>query len=84
MRQKYDVDTKLIFHIGDPIEHSLSPFVHNAMYDLANVDAVCMPVLVKKGNLAEFIQAVKEVLSTLESITFVSAIGDFLYIRFKS
>lgn len=48
MRVKYDVDTQLIFQIGDPIDHSTAAFLHNEMYDLANINAVCVPILVKK------------------------------------
>lgn len=59
MRVKYDVDTQLIFQIGDPIDHSTAAFLHNEMYDLANVNAVCVPIQVKKGTLSEFTEAVK-------------------------
>lgn len=59
MRVKYDVDTQLIFQIGDPIDHSTAAFLHNEMYDLANINAVCVPIQVKKGTLPEFTEAVK-------------------------
>lgn len=59
MRVKYDVDTQLIFQIGDPIDHSTAAFLHNEMYDLANINAVCVPIQVKKGELPEFTEAVK-------------------------
>ena len=59
MRVKYDVDTQLIFQIGDPIDHSTAAFLHNEMYDLANINAVCVPILVKKGTLPEFTEAVR-------------------------
>lgn len=59
MRVKYDVDTRLIFQIGDPIDHSTAAFLHNAMYDLANVNAICVPIRVERGHLPEFINAVK-------------------------
>lgn len=59
MRVKYDIDTQLVFQIGDPIAHSTAAFLHNAMYDLANVNAVCMLVKVPKGGLPDFLQAVK-------------------------
>ena len=61
MRVKYNVDTHLIFQIGDPVDHATAPFLHNAMYDLANVNAICTPVFVPRGHLPEFIQAVKTI-----------------------
>lgn len=61
MRVKYNVDTQLIFQIGDPVDHSTAPFLHNAMYDLANINAVCVPVFVPRGGLPEFVQAVKTI-----------------------
>lgn len=60
MRQKFNVDTKLLFQIGDPIDHSTAAFLHNTMFDLANVDAVCMPLLVKKGHLPEFVDFIRK------------------------
>lgn len=61
MRVKYNVDTQLIFQIGDPVDHSTAPFLHNSMYDLANINAVCVPAFVPRGGLPEFIQAVKTI-----------------------
>ena len=61
MRVKYNVDTHLIFQIGDPVDHATAPFLHNAMYGLANVNAICTPVFVPRGHLPEFIQAVKTI-----------------------
>lgn len=59
MRVKYDADTQLVLQIGDPINHSTAAFLHNAMYDLANINAICIPTLVKRGELHDFIEAVK-------------------------
>lgn len=59
MRLKYNTDTQLFFQIGDPVDHSTAAFLHNAMYDIANVDAICLPVFVKRGNLSEFVHAAK-------------------------
>ena len=59
MRLKYNADTQLVFQIGDPIEHACAGFLHNAMYDLANVNAVCTLVRLEKGKLPEFIEAGK-------------------------
>jgi len=59
MKLKYNADTQLVFQIGDPIEHSCSGFLHNTMYDIANVNAVCVMVKIKKGELPQFIESVK-------------------------
>jgi shikimate dehydrogenase len=59
MRLKFNADTQLVFQIGDPIEHACAGFLHNAMYDLANVNAVCTLVRLEKGKLPEFIESAK-------------------------
>jgi len=59
MRLKYNVDTQIIFQIGDPMDRSCSPFMMNALYDYAHVNAVCLPVTIPKGGLPEFIQAAR-------------------------
>ena len=59
MRVKYNVDTQLIFQIGDPLEHSSAGMVHNAVFEYANLNAICTLVKVNKENLADFIKAVK-------------------------
>jgi shikimate dehydrogenase len=57
MRVKYNIDTMLICQIGYPLDHSCSPFVHNTMYGIANLNAICHSVEVKKGELPKFIEA---------------------------
>ena len=59
MRVKFNLDTKLYFLIGDPMEHSCTALVNNRMFELVNENALCVPVTVKKGQLAEFIRAAK-------------------------
>ncbi len=60
MRVKYDVDTQLLFQIGDPLDHACACTIHNRMYELANLNAVNLNVVVKKGELPEFIQSCKQ------------------------
>lgn len=43
--------TKLLGVIGDPIEHSLSPVMHNAALNHLGLDYVYVPFPVKKGDL---------------------------------
>ncbi len=41
--------TKLLGVIGNPIEHSLSPAIHNFSYELMNLDAVYLPIKAKEA-----------------------------------
>ncbi|MDR1535513.1 MAG: NAD(P)-binding domain-containing protein [Planctomycetota bacterium] len=59
MRVKFNADTQIVFQIGDPIEFSCAAFLHNAIYDFANLNAVSLPLKVEKGKLPEFVQAVR-------------------------
>ena len=59
MRVKYNIDTTLVCQIGYPMDHSCAAFVHNAMYEVANLNAVCLTVEVKKGELPKFIESAK-------------------------
>lgn len=43
--------TKLLGVIGDPVEHSLSPVMHNAVFNHLGLDYVYLPFPVKKGDL---------------------------------
>lgn len=64
MRVKYNSKTEHIFMIGDPIEHTCAGYLHNAMYKLANVNAVCTVAKILKGDLPQFINSVKLLGST--------------------
>ncbi|MDR3077836.1 MAG: hypothetical protein LBV15_03625, partial [Planctomycetota bacterium] len=59
MRLKYNADTQIVFQIGDPIEFSCAAFLHNAIYEYANLNAVSLPLRVEKGRLPEFVNAVR-------------------------
>jgi 3-dehydroquinate dehydratase/shikimate dehydrogenase len=50
--------TKIYGVIGNPIEHSLSPLLHNTGFIAAKCDAVYLPFLVE--NLREFVEAIPE------------------------
>lgn len=60
MRQKYNIDTKLIPHIGDPLDHAASSFLLNMAYELVSEDAIEVPITVKKEQLSKFVEFVKE------------------------
>ena len=61
MRLKFNVDTKILFQIGDPLDHSSATYVHNAVYEYANLNAVNLSVIVKKGELGKFIEAAQTI-----------------------
>ena len=50
--------TRVFAVIGNPIEHSLSPVLHNSGFIAQGIDAVYLPFLVK--DLADFLKAVSE------------------------
>ncbi|MFO0937620.1 MAG: type I 3-dehydroquinate dehydratase [Gemmataceae bacterium] len=41
---------------GDPVSHSLSPVLHNHMYQRLRVNAIYMPFLVPKGTFADHVR----------------------------
>lgn len=48
--------TKLLGLIGDPVEHTLSPYMHNAAFNSLNLDYVYVPFHVKKSELKAAIE----------------------------
>ena len=59
MQVKFDSDMKGFAQIGDPLEHSCTSYIHNSMYALGNVNAVNFNVVIKKGELPQFVEAAK-------------------------
>lgn len=53
--------TKLMGVLGDPIEHSFSPFMHNTVYKHLGLDYAYVPLKVEKENLANAIKGLKAV-----------------------
>jgi shikimate dehydrogenase len=51
--------TKLCAVIGDPVEHSLSPCIHNAAFQHLGLDYVYAAFTVEKGALSEAMQGVR-------------------------
>jgi shikimate dehydrogenase len=51
--------TRLCGIIGDPIEHTMSPVMHNAAFRQMGVDYLYVPFKVKQGELAKAIDGVK-------------------------
>jgi shikimate dehydrogenase len=53
--------TKLLGIIGDPVEHSLSPVMHNAAIAHLGLDYIYVPFPVKPGDLATVLEGFKAV-----------------------
>ncbi|MBC3805278.1 shikimate dehydrogenase [Acetobacterium fimetarium] len=50
------VNTKMYAVIGDPIAQSLSPKLHNGLFEANGIDAIYFPVEVKSENLEKLVQ----------------------------
>lgn len=46
--------------IGNPIGHSLSPFMHDSWFQEQNIDATYIPIQVEEGELEEAVNALKQ------------------------
>jgi 3-dehydroquinate dehydratase/shikimate dehydrogenase len=62
MRRVYHYDevnrvTEVYGVIGDPVGHSLSPLIHNAVFRKLGVNAVYLPFRVPRGDLEPFLNA---------------------------
>ena len=53
--------TKTFAVIGDPIDHSLSPNIHNAAFRELDMDCTYIAYRVPKGELEEGIAALKKI-----------------------
>ncbi|HHW28267.1 MAG TPA: shikimate dehydrogenase [Syntrophomonadaceae bacterium] len=51
--------TKVYGLFGDPVEHSLSPIMHNTAFQALGLDCVYLPFLVKSKDIASAVQAVR-------------------------
>ncbi|HEX74936.1 MAG TPA: shikimate dehydrogenase [Dehalococcoidia bacterium] len=51
--------TRLCGVIGDPVEHTMSPVIHNAAFENMGVDYFYVPFRVKKDQLAKAIEGVR-------------------------
>jgi len=51
--------TRLCGIIGDPIEHTMSPVMHNAAFQQLGLDYLYVPFRVKQGELAKAIEGVR-------------------------
>lgn len=55
----YSTNTKLFGVIGDPMRQIVSHNAHNAIYQHYGLNAICLPITLKKGRTPEFLSAAK-------------------------
>ncbi len=53
------INTKKMAVIGDPIGHSMSPFMHNNIIEVNGLDGIYLPLQIKEGEVGQFCQAAK-------------------------
>ncbi|WP_024834667.1 shikimate dehydrogenase [Ruminiclostridium josui] len=53
--------TQLYGVLGNPIEHTKSPFIHNTLFKKFGVNAVYLPILVETGKLEQVMDGLKSI-----------------------
>ena len=66
---KINAETKVYGVIGDPVAHSLSPLLHNRMFQRHGINAVYLPFRVVRGQLESFIKAFEKLPVSGYSVT---------------
>ena len=56
---KLNLETELVLNIGDPIGKTNAPIAYNALFRELDMNAIMLPVEIKKGELPEFLKACK-------------------------
>lgn len=51
--------TKLFGLLGNPVEYTKSPFIHNTLFNYFNINAIYVPVLVNNDSLEEAVNGLK-------------------------
>lgn len=59
MHFKSDLNSKLVGLIGNPLDHSVSPKLHNALYQFYGINAVYLPFVLEEEQLPDFLHAAK-------------------------
>lgn len=59
MRVKYNIETQLVYQIGDPMDHSCAAYLQSYMFELANLNAICVQATIPKGKLPEFVASMR-------------------------
>lgn len=55
--ERINAETRVYGLIGDPVGHSYSPLLHNAVYRLTGVNAVYLPFRIPRGELQNALQS---------------------------
>jgi shikimate dehydrogenase len=64
-----DGNTRLVGIIGNPLEHSLSPIIHNAAFDYLGLNWCYVPLPVQEGRLSKAIEGIKALNFTGVNVT---------------
>ncbi|PEN05773.1 shikimate dehydrogenase [Longimonas halophila] len=54
-----DASTRIVLLLGDPVEHSLSPCIHNTAFATHNINAVYAATQVKRDDLADAVRGMR-------------------------
>lgn len=54
---KLNLDTEIVFNVGDPISKTNAPRCYNKLFELLDMNAIMLPCEIKKGRLPEFLDA---------------------------
>jgi shikimate dehydrogenase len=54
---KLNLETDLVLNIGDPIGKTNAPRVYNKLFSVLGMNAIMLPVQIKKGDLSQFLAA---------------------------
>lgn len=64
-----DGNTRLVGIIGSPLEHTLSPIIHNAAFDYLGLNWCYIPLPVQEGHLQKAIEGIKALNFTGVNVT---------------
>ncbi len=64
-----DGNTRLVGIIGSPLEHTLSPIIHNAAFDYLGLNWCYIPLPVQEGHLQNAIEGIKALNFTGTNVT---------------
>lgn len=64
-----DGNTRLVGIIGSPLEHTLSPTIHNAAFDYLGLNWCYVPLPVEQGRLVQAVEGIKALRFTGVNIT---------------
>lgn len=54
---KLNLDTQIVYNVGDPIARTNAPRVYNKLFEALDMNAIMLPVQIPKGGLPQFLEA---------------------------